>query len=284
LKATLLTWNTNTLPDGRYRLKVEASDRLGNSIGEDLVGDAVSEPFSVDNTLPQVTSLSASIEKGQAVLAGAAADGEGWLQRLDVSVMYGRGVAVSPEGGFSDVATPLVPRRDCPRPARERICCRSVPWTPRATPPRRAVRTVRPEAALSADGVGRARRRWSPPRSRCCSRACSAGSEPSPTGGAELGRFQLLLLLAFAALRARTDAPCARWRELPGSGVFVVVVAFRAARAAVLPVVPDALGRHPHAYLWEGRVIGRGADPYRHAPRRSGAGSRSATTRPCSRM
>jgi hypothetical protein len=102
LEASLLTWNTNTLPDGRYRLKVEARDRLGNAVAEDLTGDAVSEPFSVDNTPPQVTALSASLEKGQAVLAGAAADGEGWLQRLDVSVDDGPWRAVSPEGGFSD--------------------------------------------------------------------------------------------------------------------------------------------------------------------------------------
>jgi len=102
LEASLLTWNTNTLPDGRYRLKVEASDRNGNAIGEDLIGEAVSEPFSVDNTPPQVTSLSASHEKGQATLAGAAADGEGWLQRLDVSVDDGPWRPVSPEGGFSD--------------------------------------------------------------------------------------------------------------------------------------------------------------------------------------
>jgi hypothetical protein len=102
LEATVLTWNTNTLPDGRYRLKVEASDRAGNAVGEELRGDAVSEPFSVDNTPPEVTSLSASAEKGQAVLSGAAADGQGWLQRLDVSVDDGPWRPVSPEGGFSD--------------------------------------------------------------------------------------------------------------------------------------------------------------------------------------
>lgn len=102
LEATLLTWNTNTLPDGRYRLKVEASDRAGNAIGEDLTGEAVSEAFAVDNTPPQVSSLSASIEKGQAVLSGAATDGEGWLQRLDVSVDDGPWRAVTPEGGFAD--------------------------------------------------------------------------------------------------------------------------------------------------------------------------------------
>ena len=102
LEATLLSWNTNTLPDGRYRLKVEASDRAGNAVGEDLTGEAVSEPFSVDNTPPEVTALGATIEKGQVVLSGTAADGQGWLQRLDVSVDDGPWRPVSPEGGFSD--------------------------------------------------------------------------------------------------------------------------------------------------------------------------------------
>jgi len=80
---------------------------------------------------------------------------------------------------------------------------------------------------------------------------------------AELGRFQLLLLLAFAAY-ALALMRRARWRELPGAGVFVVVVAF-ALRAAVLPVAPT-LSDDIHRYLWEGRVIAAGADPYSHAP------------------
>jgi len=102
LDATLLTWNTNTLPDGRYRLKVEVSDREGNAVGEELTGEMASEPFRVDNTPPAVTALEASVEAGRVVLSGAAADREGWIQRLDLSVDDGPWRLLSPDGGFAD--------------------------------------------------------------------------------------------------------------------------------------------------------------------------------------
>lgn len=80
---------------------------------------------------------------------------------------------------------------------------------------------------------------------------------------AELGRFQLLVAVAFAGY-ALALARRAQWRSLPSAGVFVVVVAF-ALRAAVLPVTPT-LSDDIHRYLWEGRVVAAGENPYRQAP------------------
>ena len=102
LEVSLLTWNTNTLADGRYRVKVEVSDRDGNAVGEALTGEAVSEPFSVDNHAPEVTSLEAVRDGDKVVVSGAASDGQGWLQRLDLSVDDGAWRSIAPEGGFSD--------------------------------------------------------------------------------------------------------------------------------------------------------------------------------------
>ena len=102
LEASLLTWNTNTLADGRYRVKVEATDRDGNAVGEALTAEAVSEPFSVDNHAPEVTSLVAVREGERVFVSGAATDNEGWLQRLDLSVDDGPWRSLAPEGGLSD--------------------------------------------------------------------------------------------------------------------------------------------------------------------------------------
>jgi hypothetical protein len=102
LEASLLTWNTNTLADGRYRVKVEATDRDGNAVGEALSGEAVSEPFGVDNHAPEVTSLVGIREGERIVISGSASDQEGWLQRLDLSVDDGPWRSLAPEGGFSD--------------------------------------------------------------------------------------------------------------------------------------------------------------------------------------
>lgn len=102
LEVSVLTWNTNTLADGRYRVRVKASDAEVNAIGEGLAAEAVSEPFTIDNTPPQVSSLSASPGAKGVVVEGAAVDGEGWLQRLDLSTDDGPWHPVSPDGGLSD--------------------------------------------------------------------------------------------------------------------------------------------------------------------------------------
>jgi hypothetical protein len=102
IEASVLTWNTNTLGDGRYRVKVSASDSEGNAVGEALTAEAVSEPFSIDNTPPRVTSLDAAAKSGGVELTGAAEDGEGWLQRLDLAIDDGAWHSLSPDGGLAD--------------------------------------------------------------------------------------------------------------------------------------------------------------------------------------
>jgi len=88
-----------------------------------------------------------------------------------------------------------------------------------------------------------------------------AGSLPS--WRVELGPLQGLLLVAFA-FYALALANLRRWRALPHAGVavFVVALAMRAAVMRVEPVLSDDVYR----YLWDGRVLAHGLDPYAHAP------------------
>ena len=84
-----------------------------------------------------------------------------------------------------------------------------------------------------------------------------------PDWRAELGRFQLLMLVAFAAY-ALAVLRRGRWRALPRGGAFVVLVALTL-RAAVFPV-PPTLSDDVYRYAWEGRVLAGGGNPYAHAP------------------
>lgn len=84
-----------------------------------------------------------------------------------------------------------------------------------------------------------------------------------PSWRAELGRFQALMAVAFAffalaLLRAR------RYVALPWLGVAIFAVAL-SARAAVLPVTPT-LSDDLYRYVWEGRVLAAGGNPYRQSP------------------
>lgn len=96
------TWDTSALPDGRYRLRVVAEDRPGNAVGEETTAEAVSQPFTVDNTPPVLGAL---VVRGHArviAVSGAATDEASPLQRIEVAVDDGPWRAVTPEGGFTD--------------------------------------------------------------------------------------------------------------------------------------------------------------------------------------
>lgn len=54
LKEPMHIWDTRTVPDGQYELKVTANDRGGNPPSSTLQDARVSDPFLVDNTQPQV--------------------------------------------------------------------------------------------------------------------------------------------------------------------------------------------------------------------------------------
>jgi hypothetical protein len=102
LEAAALTWDTSALPDGRYRLRVLASDHEANPLGEGRSGEASSAPFTIDNTPPAVTALSARGESGALVIEGAAEDATSTLSRIEVSVDDGDWRVVTPDGGFAD--------------------------------------------------------------------------------------------------------------------------------------------------------------------------------------
>jgi hypothetical protein len=102
LDATSFSWDTGALPDGRYRLRVTASDEDANPLGEERTVEAFSEPFTVDNTPPEVTSFAARGEKGSVSLEGKAEDSLSPLSRIEVAIDDNDWRTVTPEGGFAD--------------------------------------------------------------------------------------------------------------------------------------------------------------------------------------
>lgn len=102
LESTSYTWDTNGLPDGRYRLRVIASDVRGNAVGEERTAEITSEPFTVDNEPPAIESFSARGEAGAIVVNAEAADSASPFGRIEVSVDDGDWRPVSPDGGVLD--------------------------------------------------------------------------------------------------------------------------------------------------------------------------------------
>ena len=50
-------WDTTSMPDGRYALKIQATDKLSNPPGLAKVSEKISDPFDIDNTQPAVGNI-----------------------------------------------------------------------------------------------------------------------------------------------------------------------------------------------------------------------------------
>lgn len=97
---THYTWNTSSVPDGFYVVRVEASDELDNPGALALRHSADSEPIRVDNHAPRVDEL----RMNGARLTGRAVDGLGPIARLERSIDAGEWVPFFPADDLFDTA------------------------------------------------------------------------------------------------------------------------------------------------------------------------------------
>lgn len=66
LTATQWDWNTETYPDGWYKVRVTSSDAAANSPDRALTSSYASTMFAIDNTRPTINSLTVSYPKASA--------------------------------------------------------------------------------------------------------------------------------------------------------------------------------------------------------------------------
>jgi len=89
LDRTVHTWDSSSMPDGRYVFRVVASDDPDNPPREAACDEAVSGPFVVDNTPPVFDDLSFVRRDGRVVVSGVVRDALSPVSRVEVSVNYG---------------------------------------------------------------------------------------------------------------------------------------------------------------------------------------------------
>jgi hypothetical protein len=82
LNKTDYEWDTSALPEGKYRVRVEASDEEANPPAEVMKHSLESAPFVVDNTPPVFQSLSMA---GR-ILRARVVDGVGPIVRIEIAV------------------------------------------------------------------------------------------------------------------------------------------------------------------------------------------------------
>jgi hypothetical protein len=98
----IFVWDTTSVPDGTYYVKVTASDAPSNSPATALTGELESVSFDVDNT-PPVIELQSAIRTGsKATVKFAVHDQQSAVQRVEYSLDASKWRIVYPVEGIAD--------------------------------------------------------------------------------------------------------------------------------------------------------------------------------------
>ena len=113
----VLAWDTSTVPNGRYVIRVTGTDAPSNPEALALTGDKESAPFEVDNTPPTVlVSLAAG---SPARVQVTVRDDSSQVRRAEYSIDGGRWQEVHPRDGINDALEESyeIPLRDLAGPS-----------------------------------------------------------------------------------------------------------------------------------------------------------------------
>jgi len=100
------SWDTTSLPDGAYYLKIVGSDSRSNAPDQALTGERESERFVVDNTPPTVAGITNEIVRvggdPSVTVRFRASDATSAVVRAQYSLDAGDWTLVRPAGELSD--------------------------------------------------------------------------------------------------------------------------------------------------------------------------------------
>tara|TARA_B100000029_G_scaffold131275_1_gene124997 strand:+ start:352 stop:879 length:528 start_codon:yes stop_codon:yes gene_type:complete len=100
--ATIYTWDTTSVPDGIYSVKVIASDALANTPSNFLTGDRNTGPLVVDNSPPQITLPPISAGNESITLEFTVSDTHSPVKRVEYSTDMQQWQLIHPRDGISD--------------------------------------------------------------------------------------------------------------------------------------------------------------------------------------
>jgi hypothetical protein len=96
------SWDSTAFPDGEYRLRITASDAPSNPPADALSTRMESDPFTIDNTPPKITGLTASRNGGKLEIRWHAADALNDISKAEFSLDGGEWTVAAPTSGLSD--------------------------------------------------------------------------------------------------------------------------------------------------------------------------------------
>ncbi len=102
VQETILVWDTNTVPNGTYFVKIVASDSPANSAADALAGEMDSVAFEIDNTPPSIAIGAVRVERGRTIVPFDVTDDHSPIQRVEFSQDGQHWRSVFPVDGIAD--------------------------------------------------------------------------------------------------------------------------------------------------------------------------------------
>ena len=102
LRDTLLVWDTASVPNGTYVLKVAASDGRANPVAAALVGELESSSFEIDNVAPTVQPGAIRRDGARFIVPAEIRDGDSAITRVEYSLDAQRWQPAFPRDGILD--------------------------------------------------------------------------------------------------------------------------------------------------------------------------------------
>jgi hypothetical protein len=98
----ILVWDTSSVPNGRYFVRVVATDTPSNSPATALAGATESSSFEIDNTPPVITVTAVRREGARVTITFDIRDSNSAVQKADYSLDGDRWQTVYPKDGIAD--------------------------------------------------------------------------------------------------------------------------------------------------------------------------------------
>jgi hypothetical protein len=89
LKQPRFMWDTKTVSDGEYEIKVRASDSRSNPVGEGMFDERITDPITVDNTSPSIDRLAVNVVEDSISVSLEVLDDRSRVMHLSYSVDSG---------------------------------------------------------------------------------------------------------------------------------------------------------------------------------------------------
>jgi sugar lactone lactonase YvrE len=96
------SWDSTAFPDGRYVVRVTATDAPSNPPDQALGASLISDPFLIDNTAPEISGLGATPSAGKIELHFHAKDALSTIGKAEYSINGGEWIVAEPVTRLTD--------------------------------------------------------------------------------------------------------------------------------------------------------------------------------------